>query len=461
MKTSSDYHNLLTRILSNNLFKVFIFAISIKIIVFILALDWYGKDEFYYISRGLLLAQGLTPYADFQYSYPPGLLVITAIPHLIIQNAYLLMRLITATTDALNACLIYLLASRLYSKRAAFISSILYILSLGSLRASANTMSEPYIVFFILLGFYLMDKKRIFLSSIMFALCMWIKMWTFLFWMPPLLYRIYKKDVGWKILAYILFVCVILFSPLLFVYDDFMLDQRYYYSFHEVTVEGGLMLKFLSIVTYSMVYQTAILLILGVYYIIREKVKFSVNYLHMWFLTTLAFIGSRYFFPDHHILLTLPPVCILSSVAIAYYLKPIKRDIYAAMIVGVISLIWMTPFVNLSNPLGFLAYQRTSIDSTVDYLKTNIQEDELILQDFPFYSYLSGLDDVTKTGWHYSYELFTVDDISEIIESSKPAFIVVSCEYCYPEGTVDFFNGNYCKIDLGFQGYPIIYKTGL
>ena len=95
-----------------------------------------------------------------------------------------------------------------------------------------------------------------------------------------------------------------------------------------------------------------------------------------------------------------------------------------------------------------------------DYLRKNAFNDSMIIQDQAYYSYFSGVDDVTHHGWCLNMDHFYLDDVIFVINETRPAYIVATYEGRYPEGAIAYFNETYTLIDFGYDGYPYLFETG-
>jgi len=95
-----------------------------------------------------------------------------------------------------------------------------------------------------------------------------------------------------------------------------------------------------------------------------------------------------------------------------------------------------------------------------DHIRRNVPEKGRILQGHSYYSYLSGVDDVTTHGWILKKELFDLSDLEYIILETKPAYIILTYDRQFPDGAVEYLNSTYEFIDLGYDGLPYLYKTG-
>jgi hypothetical protein len=450
--------------LKNNkeLITIIAIAIIVKSIVFYLALDWLGGDEFDHITRAQLLSLGLTPYIDF-FVYSPGLMVIAAIPHLFLNTAYLPVRALTALVDVGNVILIFLYAEHLYTKKKAILASVIYALNYLSITASATYMGEPYGVFMILSGIYLAKVKgRIFLASMFFSAVAFIKPHYVLFWIPVLGYMIYKKTIDGKIIGYIALSTIIFSVPLLCMLDDFTKAQEIHYIIRHNSLNKGLeieniALNMIMFIASILLFETFIILAL-IAYILHKNEKIAFNEIHVYFLSNLFFIIFPDFFPTHHMLITLPASCIIASDILMPKIttKPkIKQSLILLAILTTIS-----PYPTI-NDFGYIPYKKADVLIISDHI-SNTNTKGYILQDYGFYSYFSDKDDVTGFGFNYGEHYgFTHEYILYLINQTRPKYIIVSTEYTYPKESLDFFSKNFEKIKIdGSNMYPILYETG-
>jgi len=427
---------------------LFLFSIFVKSFFFYLALDWYSDDEFLFIYSARLFADGHMPYVDYIYYYLPAFITILSIPHFFFENSFYVLRIITSILDSFNACLIYLIAKNIYSRKTGILATILYLTNVLSIKNSVVTMSEPYMLFFILLGFYILHRFRNeFFSAFFFAIGFFIKQWVFLIIMPAILYLVIWRKQSPKLLVYIFLFLFVFSIPLLFILDDFILGTKAY-----LFLQTRFSMLDRLIVIGFILFLTQPFLLLLYFPIVLTKLKVDNNYLLIWSASTLIFFSFKVVYAIHHLLLTLPPTCIIVAHLFIRYSEKVKTeglDKYIFKIFSVFVIILFLPvYYQLLSYYGPLPNRSEGIDMISDYLRKNAFNDSMIIQDQAYYSYFSGVDDVTHHGWCLNMDHFYLDDVIFVINETRPAYIVATYEGRYPEGAIAYFNETYTLIDF-------------
>lgn len=457
------FENIFSKMKKPDLILLLLLSIIFKVYVYDLALPWLGGDEFYYISRAALLAEGLLPYKDFAYSYTPGLLPILALPQYLFGTSYLMMRKITLFTDVLNVLLIFLISTRMYSRRAGWMAAIIYLTNYYSIKSSSTTMSEVYILFFILAGFYLIIiGKKPLLSGFCLAYSIYIKYWSILLWILPFIFLYLKKKARTVNILYLCLFGTMLFSTLLFVHEDFGDSLNYYSKVHDddnVKLEGlQKRIRYVGsrILDYQPLFSIAILPLF-----LKLKSMGPINFLHVWLFSSAVFAFFPSFYPSHHLLLTLPPACILVGGYMSELSYRIRADYKAVSIILLISVYLMYSTADkYHKEQGHAAFSAERIINASNFLKNAVGDSDLIMQDYSFYSYLAGVKDNTRFGFHYGKGAFNTTQILGIINSTQPKYIVMTGRWAYPKKARKHIKKKYGLVDLGYKGHPQVYMTG-
>lgn len=80
------------------------------------------------------------------------MLLIAAAPHFLLDRPWFLVRVVSSAVDSASVVLVYLLGRRLYGGRAGLAAAAVYLLHPLSVLVNATTMSEQYMLFFMLGG---------------------------------------------------------------------------------------------------------------------------------------------------------------------------------------------------------------------------------------------------------------------------------------------------------------------
>ncbi len=184
---------------------VFVFALCLRFLVFSISTPtWINVDEFHYLSRGKMISNGLLPYTDFIFSYPTGAALLFTLQHFLLEDAWILTRVFTILVDACNSYLIFRLATFIYNKKAGVIAALIYIMTPIAIFTNMASLSESYNLLFILTALKLLyrEKPKYFFAGYCLAFSLFIKYYTLLFLLPPLLYFTHQNPKSRNILVY-------------------------------------------------------------------------------------------------------------------------------------------------------------------------------------------------------------------------------------------------------------------
>ncbi|ASJ16063.1 hypothetical protein A3L04_02690 [Thermococcus chitonophagus] len=169
------------------------------------------QDEMLYINLSKLA---------FSLTFRPrsSLVFLLTSPLAVVSNVHarvFLLRLSTSLATLLDVLLIYKIAEKLFGKREAFLSSILFLFAFTVLRYGARYTLEPWGTLFMLLAVYWLEDKPL-LSSIFAGLAFWARESWLVVWPFYLYYaRITKRREFLKIFVVSLVVVTLNF---LFMY---------------------------------------------------------------------------------------------------------------------------------------------------------------------------------------------------------------------------------------------------
>lgn len=452
----------------NSILQVFLLSLAVKSIVFLKALNWYGGDEFYYISRGMWLARGYTPVSDFYNPYGIGMVLLFAPIHLVLDSvsSFYALRLASLLISCVNICIIYLLAEKLYSRQAGWVSVITYLFTVTSLKTSVTVMSETYMVFFLLAGYFLIYVRRAdVLSSLSFAFALSLKPYFVLFLALPLAYLMFSRRLGKKFFISLMAFTFVFYAPYLYIMDDVVTNYDFFYmkshgGARSILTEWGIAGVLVFAVVALVYYPMACFFAGDVFESIKGRMRIRWNAFHLWFASTVFFLFFSNIYVGHHLLMTLPAACIISAPRLYGFSKkafpkwPYLFVLAFALFSGV--------FIHSSEfeSMGFIDLERARLDPVVDYVKTNSGPGDLILQDYAVYGYLADVGDVTLSGWHFGYGVFEKDDVIRVIEDTHPRYIVVSSNYTYPAEMYDYLGDTYVQVPLNGTEFPRLYITG-
>ena len=140
----------------------------------------FDYDEFVVLMLGKAIAHGLTPYRDFTFFHPPGIILVLALMNPLIQHSWLWGRLPSVVMDAATCSLVYLIAIRLYRRQSvAIVAGLLCASSPIMLITGTRIFQDDYVGFFGLLALYLLlispSRRFAVLAGISLALAFMFK----------------------------------------------------------------------------------------------------------------------------------------------------------------------------------------------------------------------------------------------------------------------------------------------
>ncbi len=140
----------------------------------VLQLEIFNDYGGIYVSQLQQISQGLLPYRDFAYNYPP-LFLYSLYPFYALGGAALAW-LPIVLSDAGSAVVIYLLLRRYADRNIAIAGGLVYALSPFMLLYEGYLWfsSEP-MVFFLLLSFYLMQTRKVLTAAVCFGVAVLFK----------------------------------------------------------------------------------------------------------------------------------------------------------------------------------------------------------------------------------------------------------------------------------------------
>lgn len=173
--------------------------------------------DFYslYAHQLAWVGQGLIPYKDFDFTYPP-LFLYALVPFFAVGGAQA-SSLPIVLTDALVAPLVYGLGRTLSGEKNAFLSAVAYaLLPIALVNEGYLWLSSEPMLFFMLLGIFMMYKKRYWPSAISLGIAILFKQQA-LFALPAVLYYMFRGEGirAWKPIAILVAVVSLTSLPFL------------------------------------------------------------------------------------------------------------------------------------------------------------------------------------------------------------------------------------------------------
>jgi hypothetical protein len=143
-------------------FYIIILLLIVILKIFFIQFRYINPDEGNHLYAGKLVNDGLVPNVDFEsrgiiYTYTISFFVS------LFGSNLLILRLFPLLCNVLSGILLYFIILRIYNKKIALLSTLVFLLSPCSLLWSSTIKTEPYSTFFVLLSiyFFIIGEKNI------------------------------------------------------------------------------------------------------------------------------------------------------------------------------------------------------------------------------------------------------------------------------------------------------------
>jgi 4-amino-4-deoxy-L-arabinose transferase-like glycosyltransferase len=305
------------------------------------------------------------------------------------------MRLPFAVAGVLSVLVLYLLTRKIFGKRAAVISSLLYSVSGFSVAFSRTAQYQSFLILMGLLSIYFFiksftDKKYLLLSSFAFAIS-FLFHYDSIFYLVPLMILFYlyaSKDRSYLKTLLIYFVIPALVICALFYIPYFVNGYFYSETFGYLTrrLSGKDYLPNNSFYTF-LVYNPSLLalfpFLLSVLYFIFGKGKFYRLLFLVWFLVPFVVFEFVFKNPGTHILNYFLPLYIVSGAGfVAVFDKLRNKLLYLVPALVFTYLFVLTAYVYL--PFFHLEYPWVSANFPLARLSRADKSYNLFLYGFPY-----------------------------------------------------------------------------
>lgn len=124
-------------------------ALVVRLLFALAASNTYDFDEFVILLLGRDFAHGSVPYRDFTFFHPPMILLIFHVLNPVIALWWPLARVLMACVDAATASLLWLIGYKMYGRRGAWTSAILYVLHPLALVSAVRVGQDPLVTLFV------------------------------------------------------------------------------------------------------------------------------------------------------------------------------------------------------------------------------------------------------------------------------------------------------------------------
>jgi 4-amino-4-deoxy-L-arabinose transferase-like glycosyltransferase len=152
---------------------ILFFAIAFYLLIRVLCITPVFSDETIYINMAKALKEGLLPYRDFFFAHPPIQLLLL-FPFATFGN-FVLVKIFISIVGMTCIFLVFLISKELFDEKSALVSSIAFLIFPGFLIFGNLAMGSFETLFFFLLSFYCILRKKIVFSCIFLTLAIFTR----------------------------------------------------------------------------------------------------------------------------------------------------------------------------------------------------------------------------------------------------------------------------------------------
>jgi hypothetical protein len=451
-------------------------------------------DESYFMFIGDKISHGSVLYKDFIDNKVPGIFYLNALAFFIFGKSFVVPRMILFMFNAMSALIIYLIGRKLWNENIARMSSIFFLISIyAPTIPGSDVLTEQFVVFFGLLGFFVFLKshywKYLILTGFLLGVAMLFKQVGVLFYLIICMYYILNlraKENRNNIYIYqsikslILILCGLIVPVLLatlYFYRMGVIHEFIYWSF-TFFIEGNYGYRIDLFRLMPPLRVLTILWILAsfsavsiIYKYIANKYSSSSLFALIWLLAFVSTLAIRQH--PQYLITILPPVCLLTSVASEkflhlFYLRNIRKTISkkeiirGVVIICILGLATFNIYMIVSGDNRII--ERNDLASQINAsnfitLHTKPGEKILSFPFEPFIYFMSGRDPAVKYPFfvHYPTDRIEALRIVDELNKSKIRYIVVSTTDA-GEGNKDIYQfiiKNYFRINQNYFKWTI------
>lgn len=191
-------------------------ALVLRLVFMGLTADAYDPDEFVVLALARAAAHGGTPYRDFTFFHPPGVLMLFRAVQPVVGAWWPAGRMLVSVIDSVTALLVWRIGTLLYSRREALAAGLLYAVSPIPLLAAVRIGQDTLITALGTAGLLLLLSRRQQMGPLLAGICLgvafWIKYPALLF--LPIYVLAAPRRIG-SVVAGALAATALLFAPLL------------------------------------------------------------------------------------------------------------------------------------------------------------------------------------------------------------------------------------------------------
>jgi hypothetical protein len=411
----------------------------------------FDYDEFVVLMLGKAIAHGATPYRDFTFFHPPGIILVLALINPLIQHSWLWGRMPSLVLDAGTCSLVYLIGYRLYRSQAlAIVAGLSCASSPIMLITGTRIFQDDYVAFFGLLAIYLLlispSKKFAVLAGVSLGIAFMFKYPAVLV-APACLMLAGRRRSPYFVGAAIVTV-VVLLIPLIPELPKFVSDTI---GFQTGRAAQPLTTKILGVVLFLIVLQP-----LGFFGLFTKP-------RHPWLIVAYLSAFLYLLTPQvyyHYMVAFVPFASILGAAYLGSLPKLNPRALVPAALAGcaAVTALW-TVLVYWGASYGGQATLHMTLallsseQPMISYVKTIVPPNGSVLDDRPEVVFVANRNNLDNYFWNIS----DIENYTDLLSGTlKIRYIVHSfgSSSGFPSGFLDFLaRKSFCTHQVGDTKY--------
>lgn len=198
----------------------------VLLVLLVLSTKWayISTDAPYYISVARDVSRGNVPYKDIYLSYTPVMMYLNSLIHLVFRDpSYFVFLSFQYLIIAFSSCLLFDIGYRNNGSRlkSLFLAFLFFISVMASDGTYINL--EVYVILFVILAYWLYQKKHFFLCGIALALSFFSKQYGLLNFVPFFLLIFFRSEYKWNYL--LKFILGGLLPLIIFILYFFLIEK--------------------------------------------------------------------------------------------------------------------------------------------------------------------------------------------------------------------------------------------
>lgn len=365
-------------------------SLTLRLICALLTADTYDPDEFVVLLLGRDYANGATPYRDFMFFHPPGVLVLFRMLHPLTAWWWPAGRMVMIAIDSATAVCVWRIGGLLYGRREALAAGLLYAASPLALICSVRVGQDPIITLLGIAGLLFLLSTRscrgALLAGVCLGLAVWMKYPAILF--LPVYVLIARRRILWVLVA-AAGVVGLAFTPFL-PQMHAMWDQTVVWQLahrrpldlvHRIGPVGVFWL---------------LLNPLAVLAVVRRRQP-------LWLLTGFG-LGGAFIFASqayyHYFVPVVPFAALLAAPMAVRFLRSSPRGVAVGALA--LTVAWATDINVGDDPIRLFvsASHLSAIHRTIEVLDRSTRPGQRVLTDQLEYAYLAGRPTVADYFWN-------------------------------------------------------------